>query len=458
MSNNTATGSLVVGGLAAVLLLGGTWAGTTWYSGHKVEQIYQHSIQKVGKDSMGMISMKLTSYERGFLHSKANWELSLTLDPCKPDDSIVLAGYDNIRQGFIPSLGWASVDSHIIWPDAVQAKLKEVFAKREPLKIHSRVNLLGNISSHITSPPVEWVDEAIKLSWAGMSADVSIANQKQLKLEVDAPKLMIQSAGSTKDQFLLEKIRYNITQSDYSSPFSDGSASFKAGNLALNVGGQAWALKSLEFGSESSNKNDVLTLKAGYDIDKIELNQQKIGDFSTRLSLNNVKTAAATEAYKAFAEFQKQCHPTPDALVNALKPILRNGFNVKVERADLTLFDGQATLNGQVVVPALTDADLQVPEAIVRKVAANGVLQVSNKLLVGIFNQASQLKGQPPSSVAEAQQAIDMLMQGGVQQGYVNKTADGYQTTFAFKAGQTLINGKAVGPLQKPENTSYEPQ
>lgn len=452
--------TLVAGGLAAVVVLSGAWAGTTWYSGQKVERFYKETFQAANKNSISPISYKITSYERGFLSSKVNWEANVVLDPCQPDSGFVLTGYDNVQQGFIPSLGWASIDTHIIWPDALQSTLKDVFGTKEPLKIHSRVNLLGNVSSKVSSPAVEWANEAVKLSWAGLNADLSIAGQKKLELDFEAPKLTVKNVGSASNEFALEKIQYKISQADYNAPFSDGSASFKADSLLLNVGGNAWALKSLHFGGESATKNDLLALQAIYNIDKIELNKKDIGDFKSKFSLSNVKASAATQAYNAFAHLQKQCNPAPDLFINALKPVLKNGFSVKLENADLKLFDGHAKVNGGITVPALTDADLQAPITVAKKVAANGVLQVSNKLLVGIFNQANQLKGQPAGSPAEAQQAIDMLMQGGIQQGFVSKTADGYQTIFAFKDGQPLVNGKplAASPVNMSAQADYHPQ
>ncbi len=437
---------VVAGGLAAVVLLSGAWAGTTWYSGQKVEHFYKETFAEANKSSISPVSFKITSYERGFLSSKVNWEAIVALDPCQPDSNFVLTGYDNVQQGFIPSLGWASIDTHIIWPDALQSTLKEVFGNKEPLKIHSRVNFLGNVSSTFSSPAIEWANEAIKLSWAGLNADLSIANQKKLELDFEAPKLTVQNVGSVTNEFALEKVQYKISQADYNLPFSDGTASFKAGSLLLNTGGQAWGLKSLHFGSESNTKNDLLNLQAEYKVDKIELNKKAIGDFKSKFSLNNIKASAAADAYKAFAKLQKQCNPAPDLLVNALKPVLKNGFNLKLESADLSLFDGHAKANGAVVIPALSDADLQAPQTLITKVNANALLQVSDKLLIGVFNQANQLKGQPASSPAETQQAIQMLMQGGIQQGFVSKTADGYQTIFSFKDGQPVVNGKAIGP------------
>lgn len=436
---------VVAGGLAAVVLLSGAWAGTTWYSGQKVEHFYKEAVQAANKNSINPVSFKVTSYERGFLSSKVNWEASLMLDPCQPDQSIVLAGYDEVKQGFIPSLGWASIDTHIIWPDAWQAPIKKVFGNKQPLQIHSKVNLLGNLSSTLSSPAVEWADEAVKISWGGMNADMSIANQKKLELDVETPKLTVKSAGSASNEFELNNMHYQISQTDYNAPFSDGNTRLKVERLLLNVGGQAWGLKALQFATESKTTKDVLGLTAGYDIDKIELNNKSIGDFKSKLSLNNVKTSAANEAYKAFAVLQKQCNPAPAELVNVLKPVLKNGFSIKLEKADLNLFDGKATVNGAVVVPALTDADLQAPETVLNKMTANGILQVSNKLLIGVFNQTQQLQGQPVTSPAEVQQAIDMLMQGGIQQGVVSKTADGYQSIFSLKDGQPFINGKPMG-------------
>ncbi len=436
---------IVVGGVAAVVLVGATWAGTTWYSGQKVESVYHEAIQQANKESLSPISFKLTSYKRGFLSSKANWEASVVLDPCQPNDALVLTGYDDIHQGFIPSFGWASIDTHIIWPDAVQAKLKEVFGSKEPLKIHSKISLLGNFSSSVSSPAVEWADQAAKLSWAGLSGDINVAGQKKVEFDFKAPKLVVMDIASKTNQLTLEKIHYEGNQADMSAPFSDTNAAFNVANIETNIGGTPWALKGLAFKSSGGSKNDLLEFNVSYDVNKIEINKKAVGDFKSKLTVNNIKAAAAAEAYKTFAKLQKQCNPAPDQLIKALKPVLKNGFNIKLDNADLSLFDGHAKASGALLVPPLSDADLQVPQALISKITATGLFQVTDKLLVGVFNQVNQLKGQPAGSPAEARQAIQMLMQGGVDQGFVSKTADGYQTIFTFKDGQPVVNGKALG-------------
>ena len=435
---------VLAGGLAAVVLLGGAWAGTTWYSGQKVEQIYQQSIQKASKDSMGMFSLKLTSYERGFLRSKANWELTLTLDPCNPNDSFVLAGYDNIQQGFIPSLGWASVDSHIIWPDAVQARLKEIFGSKEPLTIESKVDFLGNIHMAVSSPAIAWADQSVKLDWKGLEGDLKYSTKNSLDVNVEAPKLQVFDVGSKTGQFTLEKIYYTSSQADASVPFSETTAKFGLGRLEAVMGPQQWALGDLSFSSEGKTKQDVLQFNADYTIKHIEIAKKPVGDFKAKFSLNNISAAAARQSYEAFSALQKQCNPTPQQMIDAFKPVLMHGFNAKLDNAQLKLFDGKAIANGTLSIANLSDADLQNPDVLRQKVTVDGLLQISDKILTGAFEQVSALKGEP-SSPAESAQAVQMLMQGMLQQGIVTKTADGYQSVFKLQAGQPVLNGKLLG-------------
>lgn len=436
---------VVAGSVAAVVLLSGVWAGTTWYSGQKIEQIYQQSIEQARKDSKGLFSLKLTSYQRGFLHSKANWELTFALDPCSPESNIVLAGYDDIQQGFFPSLGWASVDSHIIWPDAVQARLKEFFGTQEALKIKSRVDLLGNIHMAVSSPAVKWADQSMKLDWKGLDGKLKYSTKKSLDMDFSAPKLEVFDVASKTNQLIAEKIYYTASQENASVPFSATTAKFGLGRLETVMQGQQWALGDLSFSSEGKTRQDLLQFTAAYNVKQIEIAKKPVGDFNAKLSLNNVNAAAARQSYDAFYALQRQCHPTSEQIFAAFKPVLTHGFNVKLDNAQLKLFDGKAVANASVTLPVVTEADLQQPASLLQKLTATGLLQVSDKLLTGAFEQANALQGQPVNPEGSAQ-AVQMLMQGMLQRGVFTKTADGYQSIFNLQAGQPVLNGKVMGP------------
>lgn len=432
----------VVAGTVLVVL-GAGWAGSTWYSSQQMETYYQKNIHKFNATTLSPVAIKLTSFKQGFLKSRANWEISLTLDPCQPDNSMVLTGYDEIQHGFIPSLGWASIDSHIIWPDSVETKIREVFKRQEPLTVHTRVNLLGSINTRLQSPAAQWQGKTVQVNWQGMQGSLKLTTSNKIKFDLRAPKLLVNNLASNSGSIAFDDMRYQGEQKSGNSLLPLGTTTLSLDSMQASLAQQQWGLRDVKLSSKNQVNKDMLSAEASYKVDKILLGQQDIGNFKANLTLGHIPAQAAQQSYVAFNRLQRQCNPSRQDMLKALEPVLKEGFQVNLSQADLNLFKGTAQANALIVMQPLPAAAQQSPEQILKKIMANGKVQVSDQLLSGIFEQISRLKGQPISP-AEAGQTVQMLMQGMLEQGYFTKTATGYQATFALTNGQPSINGKAT--------------
>ena len=428
----------------AVVVISAGWLGTTWYSSHHMETYYQNTIQKFNATILSPVSIKLTSFKQGFFQSRANWEISLTLDPCHPDNAMVLTGYDEIRNGFIPSLGWASIDSHIIWPDSVEAQIREVFKGQEPLTIHSRVNVLGSINTTLKSPAAQWQGKAVQVNWQGMQGSLKLSPSNKVKFDIEAPKLLVKNWASNSGSISFDDLRYQGEQKSGESRLPLGNTTFSLDSMQANLAQQQWGFRNVKLSSKNQVNKDMLSAEASYKVDKILLGEQNIGNFKANLSLGHIPVQAAQKSYVAFNRLQRQCNPSAQDMLKALEPVLKEGFRVNLSQADLNLFKGKAQANALIVMQPIASASQQSPQQILKKVMANGKVQISDQLLSGVFEQVSQLIGQPISP-AEAAQTVQMLMQGMLQQGYFTKTSTGYQATFALSDGQPNINGKPLG-------------
>jgi uncharacterized protein YdgA (DUF945 family) len=426
-----------------LVVLGAGWAGSTWYSSQQMETYYQKNIHKFNATTLSPVTIKLTSFKQGFLKSRANWEISLTLDPCQPDNSMVLTGYDEIQHGFIPSLGWASIDSHIIWPDSVETKIREVFKGQEPLTVHTRVNLLGSINTRLQSPAAQWQGKTVQVNWQGMQGSLKLTTSNKIKFDLRAPKLLVNNLASNSGSIAFDDMRYQGEQKSGNSLLPLGTTTLSLDSMQASLAQQQWGLRDVKLSSKNQVNKDMLSAEASYKVDKILLGQQDIGNFKANLTLGHIPAQAAQQSYVAFNRLQRQCNPSRQDMLKALEPVLKEGFQVNLSQADLNLFKGTAQANALIVMQPLPTAAQQSPEQILKKIMANGKVQVSDQLLSGIFEQISRLKGQPISP-AEAGQTVQMLMQGMLEQGYFTKTATGYQATFALTNGQPSINGKAT--------------
>jgi uncharacterized protein YdgA (DUF945 family) len=428
-----------------VAAIGAGWVGSTWYSSQHTEIYYQQNIQQFNATTLSPVSIKLTSFKQGFLQSRANWEISLTLDPCQPDNSMVLTGYDEIQHGFIPSLGWASIKSHIIWPDSVEARMRQIFKGQEPLTIYTRVNLLGSTSTRLQSPTAQWQGDNFQINWQGLQGSLKLSNSNKIRFDLKAPKLLLKNLASTTESIAFDEIRYRGEKKTGNSMLPLGDTTLSLHSVQAQLGQQQWGLRDLTFISKNQINKDMLSASASYKIDQFLLNQKNVGNFKANLMLGHIPVQAAQQSYVAFNRLQRQCNPSAQDLLKALEPVLKKGFQVNLSQADLTLFNGEAQANALIVMQPLSVVRQQSIEQILEKLMVNGKLQVSDQLLGGVFEQLNRLKGQQISP-AEAEQTVHMLMQGILEQGYLTKTATGYQTTFAVTEGRTTINGKALIP------------
>lgn len=434
-------------GSAAVALLGASWAGTTWYSSQQFEPMYQNSIKEFNQTTLSPVAFKLTSFQQGFLQSRANWEISLNTDPCQPSKTMVLTGYDIIQHGFIPSLGWASIDTHVIWPDAIDAKLKQVFGQQEPLSIHSKVSLLGNISTTFKSPKAHWKGDALQANWQGLNGKLNFSDHRQkVKFDVRIPEVKVLAVAANRQLFAISELRYHGEKQAKSSLLPLGKAAFSIGQFQVGSPQTQVLLDNISMSSKNELNQKQISAHVNYAIGKIQINKKPIGDFKARVLLEHISEQAAQQTYQALSKLQQQCRPNAQDMLVAVAPLLEHGFQLRLDEATLNAFKGVAQANALFTMPATPKARELDPKALLQQLSASGRIKLSEQLLTGAVETFSSLKGEQMSK-AEAAQMVNMMMQGLLQQGYVVKTSTGYQAAMALQQGRASINGQAIGQL-----------
>lgn len=447
---------IAIGGAAAALL-GVSWAGTTWYSSQQFEPMYQSSIKEFNQTTLSPVVLKLTSFQQGFFQSRANWEISLTTDPCQPTKTMVLTGYDIIQHGFVPSLGWASVDTHVIWPDAIDSKLKQIFGQQEALSIHSKVSLLGNISTTIQSPKAHWQGETLQANWQGLYGKLKLSDHRQqIKFDVRVPDLKVLTIKENKQLFTLSDMRYQGERQAKPSLLPLGKTEFSVDQLQAGSTQTQVLLDNITMNSKNELNQKQISAHINYAIGNIQINKKPIGDFKTAILLEHISEQAAQQTYQAFSKLQQQCRPNSQAVIAAFAPLFEHGFQLRLDEATLNAFKGVAQANALLTMPATPKASQLDSKALLQQLTASGRIKLSEQLLTGAIETMSSLKGEQISK-AEAAQMVTAMMQGLLQQGYLVKTSTGYQTAMALQQGRASINGKPVGQLPNRASAMGQP-
>ncbi len=170
-------------GIGSVLTLAVVAVGGNLYADKSLKTYYQQ-----GSKQSNNLSLQYQHLTWESLKGSANWIAELVLDPCKPKEVLQFSGQDNIKRSWN---GYAIYsDIKIIQaPGALQSLLKE------PLKVQTTVNWLGNMNSTLTTPVITRNEaqiqsrlDPIKLKFRAKPIDQQL---KILDLQLEIPNLTV---------------------------------------------------------------------------------------------------------------------------------------------------------------------------------------------------------------------------------------------------------------------------
>jgi len=140
---------------------GGSWAGSTIYSGSESRDAYDRVIADLN-DSLGLALVN-SEYLTGFLKSEATTEVRLTDEPGA--DVLFrlrhVIAHSPVGTGASPSLSAARIITTVITEDFendLAAKVLKGFGDEQPMTLLSRVGFDGTVDSEFTIAPFEFDD------------------------------------------------------------------------------------------------------------------------------------------------------------------------------------------------------------------------------------------------------------------------------------------------------------
>ena len=430
----------LIGGVAFAVLACSGWAGTSWYGGQQINAFYQQESARLNQQYANVLSYEVVTYKKGFLNSQVEWKINFTPDPCQADQQLSVTGRDDIRQGLRPNLSIAQIETHIHWPEQIQPKLKEIFGQQEPLKISTRVALNGDVKTQFSSPPLQLKREGNQIDWQGLEAEIELDGD-HIEAILSIPKLYAQSTA--KASVMLEQLRYESRQTRAGDAIATGQAKLSLDSLQVQMADQSIGARGLSLASDTQQVDQQLTGQLDYQIKTLQHQKQDIGNLDIKMTVSGVNAAQANQSYQALLDLNRQCKPAPDAVWQAVKPVITSGFKFNIDMFKLTLWGGDATLKGQLTVPKLNNAAQEQPSALLSQVDASADLTVSDILLKSVAERVFAAQGQA-ASPAEVMSTLHLLLNAPVQQGLLIKTSAGYQANLQVKNGQPLVNGQPL--------------
>lgn len=432
-------------GAAVVVALGATWLGTTWYGGQQIMKQYPEALAKISGSQLGAMKFVITKQEAGFLTSHINWDLVITPNPCTPNATIKISGYDVIRNGLVPSLGFGQVQSHVIWPERAKPFLTKMFGEKEPLKITTNIGLLGALTTKISSPVATYTDEKGTLDWKGLNGSISRSHDEtQSETDVDFEGVHLKNTQKN-IAIQLGEIGYESDLAQGVSGLGLGEGKLSLKGLSVEKDGKIFGFKELEIHSDASEKEGFFAVNLKANVESFIQNSQNIGKFDMTFNVDHIDAKALKNVNDLVKKVRSECKPNYDLLFQAAQPIFAKGVNATLKNADIELFDGKAHGEMKANLPSLTAAEVQDPKLALLKLEIDGKANFTEKLISAVAKimLEKNAQGQPIDSQLQAQVVAQML-EKPLSQGLIAKAADGYTSNFQVRQGKPIVNGKAL--------------
>jgi len=423
--------------------LGAAWAGSTWYGGHEIARLYPEAAARMKEQLGDQIKFVVTHQQTGFLHSRVDWALTFQPDPCTPDKTLSLHGYDDVDNGPIPSGGWGRVTTHIIWPKEIQPELAEAFNHQEPITLVSTVSLLGVMTSQLKSPVAHWGSDGLTLDWLGLQGTMTRnLRNDHVSIQVNAPGIDVNDphqAMSVK----LTQIGYEFNGIMVPTSLSTGDGKLAIKSFGVEHPHGQFGATGIQISSKATNENGFYGLNLRYLVDAVQHGQEPVGKLDLALNVQHVDATGLSLLIKTLNHLSGQCKPSREPVLTAMQPILQKGMSVKLDHLDIDMLDGKAHADGTAVLPALSAEESRDPRALMAHVTVDGAAKVTLPLLQHLFKV---LGGPQTASLSPEQLAtmVDQIMAKPLAQGLVVKTADGFSSHLAVQQGHLLVNDVAL--------------
>jgi uncharacterized protein YdgA (DUF945 family) len=402
-------------------------------------------------------------YRRGIYNSTE--ELTYRLrSPLLQNLRVVIADTDlarfqvtvrnTIHHGPLPQMSDfapATVDSEVILPPDLQAKLRGMFGNQAGLTIHTRLSWLGGSTTAIRSAPFEQnATDGTTIISRGLDGSSTLGRDlASFNGKFVAQGLTIKSASASVE---IENLRIQADRSRVFEELYVGPVSLTLDRLEImqTTPGRQASIRNFAMDARSSVDGEYLDMDGKFTADTLQ-----IGDFAASRVGYDIRFAHVHgPTLAAFTRSLEAAQAQSDGAATYAKKIQEvfktDGIEIllrdpvfEIPRIALTMPEGELLLSFKAHAQGLTRADLEgSPEAVrmafVKHVQASADLRVDTALLDKLLDSTG--KGD----------RLAAPLQGLEKQGYLKLDGKALTTHLTYRDGQLEINGlsfPAIGPM-----------
>ncbi len=264
--------------IALVVVIGGITA-ASWWCGRYVEDLYNEQYALLSRQ-IPTFTVVEREYKRGLFTSSETVTVRITqqtlhdmfgsiesedLDGQNQDMPAQLVIRSKILHGPFPGLsgfGAAHVNMAFTFDERVEQRLGRIFKDKTPLESQVKVAFNGDTTVFLTSPAVEYADEACAYAWGGMKVVVRFTRElDRIHYDFDLPQLNVQRDDQT---FAFSGLKGEAEQRQIFANhpfFFSGKASFNLTEFsAPDRRGEVITLRDLSFAADTPVEGDYMDM------------------------------------------------------------------------------------------------------------------------------------------------------------------------------------------------------
>ena len=417
-------------GIGSVLTLAVVAVGGNLYADKSLKTYYQQ-----GSKQSSNLNLQYQQFHMGSLKGSANWVAELVLDPCKPKEVIQFSGQDNIKRSWN---GYAIYsDIKIIQaPGALQSLLKE------PLKVQTTVNWLGNMNSTLTTPVITRNEaqiqsrlDPIKLKFRAKPIDQQL---KILDLQLEIPNLTV---TDTNTHFQMVGLKLETDQGLNGEYLEAGKTKIQMDLLKMSdrdVNKPANAeLKNFSIETQSELTDRVLNTEMLLRLDEMKMPfvpaMKKVQFNFNVIDLNRQKLQSF---FDILAKGENSC-VAKEAMVKDIEPallaVINEGFRFESKDNRFAMGEGlaQASMTGR-IMPSHQSTMMGMVKIMPSLMEYKADVQFDKNMMSSVMNNYMQKGG-----AAMSDQNIENMLSTMQQSGQVKREGDILKMSVEYKYGQT---------------------
>jgi len=448
--------------IAVVVVVALAYPAAAWLLGSSVERQWQEREQHLA-EQVPYINIVKRDYRRGVYSSTEEVTFGLGSSILKAAraaghgdwvDHAQFTVRNTIHHGPLPQLrafAPATVDTQIVLPPEVRAKLISALANKGELTIHTRMNWFGGGTTLIKSAPFQVsIEKGVEFTWRGVDARGEYGRDYgSQSVTFDSPGFSFQDATNS---MTFGRLKLNSETQLVFNALQVGTAHFTLADLAIENHAKDFKLTLQNLALDTKSQVTGEYVDTDFILSTGALQAPKFA--ATRLNyeghidhIHGPSAAALMQAIRAAQAEAVASSPPVDVRPKMLEAFKTSGIDIlthnpviDVKNTGFTTPDGELTFSIKVAAPGITRADLDVnPQilipALLKFLQASADVRIDTALLDKLLDSSGQ------------GDTITGQLQGLQRQGYLKLDGKALTTHLAFESGHLKINDLPFPPM-----------